>query len=65
LRDITQQDIDDYNRDGVVCLAQGGPLTDCCLSDVREVIIDHKDVGLLPTTRPLYGAVLKNIAGSS
>ncbi len=58
LREITQQDIDDYNRDGVVCLRKVlDPDWIKLLEPIaREVIIDKKDVGLLPTIPGRYMA---------
>ncbi len=58
LREITQQDIDDYARDGVVCLRRVlDPAWIELLEPIaREVIIDHKDVGLLPTIPGRYMA---------
>jgi ectoine hydroxylase-related dioxygenase (phytanoyl-CoA dioxygenase family) len=58
LRDITQQDIDDYNRDGVVCLRKvfDRDWIDMLEPIAREVIIDKKDVGLLPTIPGRYMA---------
>lgn len=58
IRDITQQDIDDYNRDGVVCLRKVFDPEWAELLDpiARDVIIDKKDVGLLPTIPGRYMA---------
>ncbi len=50
LRAVTQEDIDTYHRDGVVCLRQVFDPEWCELLDpiARRVIIDKEDVGLLP-----------------
>lgn len=58
LRDVTQQDIDDYARDGVVCLRSvlDRDWIDLLEPIAREVIIDKKDVGLLPTIPGRYMA---------
>ena len=58
LRDITQQDIDDYQRDGVVCLRQvlSRDWVDLLEPIAREVIIGKQDVGLLPTIPGRYMA---------
>jgi ectoine hydroxylase-related dioxygenase (phytanoyl-CoA dioxygenase family) len=58
LRDITQQDIDDYNRDGAVCLRKvfDRDWIDLLEPIAREVIIGKKDVGLLPTIPGRYMA---------
>ena len=58
LRDITQQDIDDYNRDGVVCLRKvlDRDWIDSLEPIARKVIIDKQDVGLLPTIPGRYMA---------
>lgn len=58
LRDVTQQDIDDYARDGAVCLRNvlHQDWIDALLPVAREVIIDKKDVGLLPTIPGRYMA---------
>ncbi len=58
LREVTQQDIDDYARDGVVCLRSvlDRDWIDLLEPIAREVIIDKKDVGLLPTIPGRYMA---------
>jgi ectoine hydroxylase-related dioxygenase (phytanoyl-CoA dioxygenase family) len=58
LREITQQDIDDYRRDGVVCLRQvlDPDWIDLLEPIARKVIIEHEDVGLLPTIPGRYMA---------
>lgn len=58
LREVTQQDIDDYNRDGVVCLRNvfDKDWIDMLEPLAREVIIDKTDVGLLPTIPGRYMA---------
>ena len=50
LRAVTQEDIDTYHRDGVVCLRQVFDPEWCSMLDpiARRVIIDKEDVGLLP-----------------
>ncbi|MEO9467308.1 phytanoyl-CoA dioxygenase family protein [Parasphingorhabdus sp.] len=58
LREVTQQDIDDYARDGAVCLRSvlDRDWIDLLEPIAREVIIDKKDVGLLPTIPGRYMA---------
>ncbi len=58
LRQVTQQDIDDYVRDGAVCLRSvfDRDWIDLLEPIAREVIIDKKDVGLLPTIPGRYMA---------
>ncbi len=58
LRDVTQEDIDTYNRDGVVCLRNvlHQDWIDALLPIARDVIVDKKDVGLLPTLPGRYMA---------
>lgn len=57
-RDITQQDIDDYARDGVVCLRNvfDRDWIDLLEPIARRVIIEKEDVGLLPTIPGRYMA---------
>lgn len=58
LRDVTQQDIDEYQRDGAVCLRQvlDKEWIELLEPLAREVIIEKKDVGLLPTIPGRYMA---------
>jgi hypothetical protein len=58
LRDVTQEDVDTYARDGAVCLRNvlHQDWIDMLLPIAREVIIDKKDVGLLPTIPGRYMA---------
>ena len=58
LREITQLEIDTYKRDGAVCLRQvfDKDWIDLLEPIAREVIIDKKDVGLLPTIPGRYMA---------
>jgi hypothetical protein len=58
LRPITQDDIDTYERDGAVCLRQvlSQDWVEVLLEGAREVIIEKKDVGLLPTIPGRYMA---------
>ncbi|MFK7830441.1 MAG: phytanoyl-CoA dioxygenase family protein [Congregibacter sp.] len=58
LRAVTQEDIDTYNRDGVVCLRQVFDPEWCEMLDpiARRVIVDKEDVGLLPTIPGRYMA---------
>ena len=58
LREVTQEDIDTYNRDGAVCLRNvlDQDWIDMLLPLARDVIIDKKDVGLLPTIPGRYMA---------
>lgn len=58
LRDISQQDIDDYARDGVVCLRKvlDRDWIDLLEPIARKVIIEKEDVGLLPTIPGRYMA---------
>ena len=58
LRDITDQDIADYQRDGAVCLRRvlDRDWIDLLEPIAREVIIEKKDVGLLPTIPGRYMA---------
>jgi ectoine hydroxylase-related dioxygenase (phytanoyl-CoA dioxygenase family) len=58
LRDITQHDIDDYGRDGVVCLRNvfDRDWIDLLEPIARRVIIEKEDVGLLPTIPGRYMA---------
>lgn len=58
LRDIARQDVEDYKRDGVVCLRQvfDRSWIDLLEPIAREVIIGKKDVGLLPTIPGRYMA---------
>lgn len=58
LREVTQDDIDTYKRDGAVCLRKvfDRDWIDLLEPLAREVIIDKKDVGLLPTIPGRYMA---------
>ncbi len=58
LREITQHDIDTYKRDGAVCLRGvfDKDWIELLEPIAREVIIDKKDVGLLPTIPGRYMA---------
>ena len=58
LVDITQDDIDTYNRDGAVCIRKvlSQDWVDALLKEAREVIVEKKDVGLLPTIPGRYMA---------
>ena len=58
LVEITQGDIDTYQRDGAVCIRQvlNQEWVDVLLKEAREVIVDKKDVGLLPTIPGRYMA---------
>jgi hypothetical protein len=58
LRDVTQQDIDDYARDGAVCLRNvlDKDWIDLLEPIARKVIIEKEDVGLLPTIPGRYMA---------
>lgn len=58
IREITQDDIDTYHRDGVVCLRQVFDPEWAEMLDpiARRVIIDKEDVGLLPTIPGRYMA---------
>lgn len=58
LREITQQDIADYQRDGVVCLREvlSRDWIDTLEPIARKVIIEKQDVGLLPTIPGRYMA---------
>ena len=58
LREITQEDIDTYNRDGAVCIRKvlNQEWVDILLEQAREVIVEKKDVGLLPTIPGRYMA---------
>lgn len=58
LRDITQDDIDTYRSDGVVCLRKvfDPDWIDLLEPVARDVIIDKRDVGLLPTIPGRYMA---------
>lgn len=58
LREITQTEIDTYKRDGVVCLREvfDKDWIDLLEPIAREVIIEKKDVGLLPTIPGRYMA---------
>ena len=58
LREITQQDIDDYRRDGVVCLRKvlERDWIDLLEPIARKVIVEKQDVGLLPTIPGRYMA---------
>ena len=58
LREVTQDDIDTYKRDGAVCLRNvlDQDWIDALLPIARDVIVDNKDVGLLPTIPGRYMA---------
>lgn len=58
LRDISQADIEDYARDGAVCLRNvlDHDWIDSLEPIARKVIIDRQDVGLLPTIPGRYMA---------
>ena len=58
LRAVTQEDVDTYKRDGVVCLRQVFDPEWCEVLDpiARRVIIDKEDVGLLPNNPGRYMA---------
>ena len=58
LREITQEDIETYQRDGAVCLRKvlNQEWVDILLRQAREVIVEKKDVGLLPTIPGRYMA---------
>lgn len=58
LREITQDDIDTYKRDGVVCLRKvfDRDWIDSLEPIARSVIIEKEDVGLLPTIPGRYMA---------
>jgi ectoine hydroxylase-related dioxygenase (phytanoyl-CoA dioxygenase family) len=58
LRDVTPEDIDDYARDGVVCLRNVLDKDWISLLEplARKVIIEKEDVGLLPTIPGRYMA---------
>lgn len=58
LRDITQDDIDTYKRDGAVCLRKvfDKDWIDMLEPIARQVIIEKQDVGLLPTIPGRYMA---------
>lgn len=56
LREITEQDREDYARDGVVCLRNvfDPEWLESLLPAARKVAIDGEDVGLLPTEPGRY-----------
>ena len=58
LCEITDQDIADYHRDGAVCIRKvlNQEWVDVLLKAAREVIVEKKDVGLLPTIPGRYMA---------
>jgi hypothetical protein len=58
LRDITAEDIETYHRDGAVCLRKvlSQDWVKALEPIAREVIVDKKDVGLLPTIPGRYMA---------
>jgi ectoine hydroxylase-related dioxygenase (phytanoyl-CoA dioxygenase family) len=58
LRDVTEQDILDYERDGVVCLRNvfDSDWIDLLKPLAEDVIINKQDVGLLPTIPGRYMA---------
>ena len=58
IRPITQDEIDTYERDGVVCLRQvfDRDWIDSLLEKSKEIVIDRKDFGLLPTMPGRYMA---------
>ncbi len=63
LREITEEDIADYARDGVVCLRQvlDREWIDALLPVAEDLIIGKKDVGLLPTMPGRYMARLSEV----
>ena len=58
IRPISQDDIDTYARDGVVCLRQvfDPEWAELLAPIVKRIIVDGEDVGLLPTTPRRYMA---------
>ena len=58
IRPITQEEIDTYERDGVVCLRQvfDRDWIDSLLEKSKEIVIDRKDFGMLPTMPGRYMA---------
>jgi len=58
LRDITDEDIETYRRDGAVCLRKvlSQDWVKALEPIARDVIVDKKDVGLLPTIPGRYMA---------
>lgn len=58
LNPVTQQDIDTYNRDGVVCLrgVLNSEWIDMLEPIARRLVIDKEDFGLLPTIPGRYMA---------
>ena len=57
-RPITDEEIETYKRDGVVCLRQvfDRDWIDSLLEKSREIVVDRKDFGLLPTMPGRYMA---------
>jgi hypothetical protein len=51
IRPVIQQEIDTYNRDGVVCLRQvfDRDWIDSLIDIAKRIVIDREDYGLLPT----------------
>ena len=58
IRPITQEEIDTYKRDGVVCLRQvfDRDWIESLIAKSKEIVIDKKDFGLLPTMPGRYMA---------
>jgi len=58
LVETTQEDIETYNRDGVVCIRKvlNEEWVDALLRKAREIIVEKKDVGLLPKIPGRYMA---------
>lgn len=56
IRKVTQQDIEEYNRDGVVCLRNvlSSDWIDSLEPLARDITIEKKDVGLLPNLPGRY-----------
>lgn len=56
IRPVTQEEIETYKRDGVVCLRQvfDKDWIDSLLEKSREIVVDRKDFGLLPTQPGRY-----------
>ena len=58
IRPITEEEVETYKRDGVVCLRQvfDRDWIDSLLEKSREIVVDRKDFGLLPTMPGRYMA---------
>lgn len=58
IRAVTRDEIDTYERDGVVCLRQvfDKDWIDSLMEKARSIVIDHEDHGLLPTMPGRYMA---------